>query len=157
MRFHRDELYWSLADLNEAIRLEPTLAEAHFYRGHVQYRLLDYPGTLESYRAAVRLDPNDTDKMNQLAWVLATCPNVGIGDGKQAVELARKALALSKDEDPDLLDTLAASLAEDGRFEEAISIQDKAVNLYTSNDSGRADATKRAALYRTGQAFRWEP
>jgi tetratricopeptide (TPR) repeat protein len=62
---------------------------------------------------------------NALAWLLATCPDRRVRDGKRAVEAASAAVA--RDKDPNYLDTLAAAQAEAGRFDEAVISQERAV------------------------------
>ncbi len=54
-----------------------------------------------------------------LAWLLATCPDARVRDGRRAVSLARHALELARAH-PDLPETLAAAYAEAGNFELAV-------------------------------------
>ena len=57
---------------------------------------------------------------NDLAWLLATCPDNSVRNGQKAVELAQQAVQLSNGRSPEILDTLAAAYAEAGRFHEAV-------------------------------------
>ena len=78
-----------------------------------------YSRALASYEEALRLDPENSDALNELAWLLATCPDAGIRDGRRAVELASRACRLDFGISAACVDTLAAAHAEAGDFESA--------------------------------------
>ena len=63
------------------------------------------------------------------AWLLATCPEASLRDGKKAVELAQQAVQLSGGKSPEILDTLAAAYVEAGRFPEAIKTAQRVLDL----------------------------
>jgi tetratricopeptide (TPR) repeat protein len=101
--------------------------------------------------------PDLTDNLNNYAWVLATSPADGVRDGALAVEVARRALAQRGEPDPGTLDTLAAALAEAGRFDEAARTQARALALLEAAGAPpQALAPPRARLeaYRAGRATR---
>ncbi len=93
----------------------------------------DYLGALKDFRAAFALASQNTHVLNEYAWFLATCPDDGVRDGKRALELARKAVVEAPGPEAGLYDTLAAALAECGRFDEAADIQKKALALAENN------------------------
>lgn len=62
---------------------------------------------------------------NCLAWLLATCPDDGIRNGAQALAIAEQVVA--KQRVSMYLDTLAAALAEVGRFDDAVRTQQEAI------------------------------
>ncbi|NIP84862.1 MAG: hypothetical protein GTO03_04620 [Planctomycetales bacterium] len=77
----------------------------------------------------------------RLAWLLATCPEDKIRDGKQAVhyaQLARQIITDAADNDqvqrlqPEMLDALAAAYAEAGDFERAQHTAKAAMDAYYS-------------------------
>jgi tetratricopeptide (TPR) repeat protein/4-amino-4-deoxy-L-arabinose transferase-like glycosyltransferase len=68
------------------------------------------------------LDLDDPDLVNDLVWLLATCPRADLRNGAQAVELAERLCPDPAGCGPNALDTLAAALAEAGRFPRAVQV-----------------------------------
>jgi Flp pilus assembly protein TadD len=93
---------------------------------------------------------------NNLAWLLATCPEASSRDGQRAMALARQAMQLSGVTNPQLLDTLAAAYAEAGQFGEAVEMARRALSLpATQNNKALADALQtRLKLYETNLPYR---
>jgi cytochrome c-type biogenesis protein CcmH/NrfG len=79
----------------------------------------NYEDRLATLKETVRSDPDNVEACIDLAWLLATCPDAYIRDGRRAVSLARHALELAHDH-PNLPETLAAAYAEAGNFELAV-------------------------------------
>jgi len=93
---------------------------------------------------------------NNLAWLLATCPDASLRDGSRAVELARKAEQLAGSSHPEIFDTLAAAYAEAGQFSEAMETAKKALQLASAqHNSAMADAVRaRLKLYEANSPYR---
>jgi arylsulfatase A-like enzyme len=87
-------------------------------------RHVDLVAILES---AVSDCPDDADLLNNFAWALATLPDAEIRDGARAERLIRRAIELSGREGASHLDTLAAAVAEQGRYTEAADLQRRAI------------------------------
>jgi len=108
------------------------------------------------FNEALRIKPDSTEAMNNLAWTLATSPDTNVRDGKRAVELAERACELTHYQKTIYLGTLAAAYAEAGRFDDAIAMAQKACAM--ASESGEQDLLKRnqelLALYRTHQPYR---
>jgi Tfp pilus assembly protein PilF len=94
--------------------------------------------------------------LNNLAWALATSKEAGARDGTRAVQLAGRACTLTDFKQPIFIGTLAAAYAEAGKFDDAISMAQKACALASA--SGDQNLLKRnqelLALYRTHQPYR---
>ncbi len=106
-------------------------------------------------RAALGGVPNSLQVLRPLASLLATAPQDDIRDGAFAVELAERAAALTQRQDPAVLATLAAALAETGRFELAVQIATESIGLAREMNAGRlADFVEnQRAGYRAGRPF----
>lgn len=74
----------------------------------------------------------DAAVLNGVAWILATSKRQSIRDSHQALQLARKVDRDTGAWDPSYLDTLAAALAANGRFDEAIAVERKSVDIVDS-------------------------
>ena len=146
----------AIAHFRRAVRLDPRLAAAHaeFARRYLQQgKVRD---AVAHFRAAIDAQPARVDVLNDLAWVLATCPESSIRNGTKAVELAQQADQLSGGNNPLILSTLAAAYAEAGRFPEAIGTTERAISLASAQTNGAlvADFQSRIVLYRSGLPFR---
>lgn len=118
-----------------------------------------FPAAIETLRRARTLAPGDPGLANALAWLLATSPGLSEAEHAEALGLAQAALDAVGSDDPAILDTLAAALAANGRFDEAIATAHRAVTL--AQEAGATDAAERyrarLALYRNGQPCRAAP
>jgi tetratricopeptide (TPR) repeat protein len=85
----------ALADYSKVIELEPKNAVAWNQRGVAYYSLHQCDKALADYTTALELQPDSAVSavfQQNLAWVLATCPDSKLRDPKRAVELAQKAV-----------------------------------------------------------------
>jgi tetratricopeptide (TPR) repeat protein len=117
--------------------------------GHIGEAVGDY------YRA-IQAFPYDPAVFNNLAWILATCPDGHYRDGAEAVRLAERACDLDQRKTPLYVGTLAAAYAEAGRFPEAVATAETAEQL-ASQAGLTAVADKNSQLlelYQAGKPYR---
>lgn len=151
--FSRKDYQRALADFTQVIRLEPQFALAYTSRSGVYQKLNDYRHAVADLREAARLDSQDLFDLHlSLAWLLSTCPDAEIRDGREAVKLARKVCKAERWKDSLSLAVLAAAHAETGNFEKAIKWQKKAVER--ADDSYREKMRKPLELYERGEPYR---
>jgi spermidine synthase len=142
--------------IREAMRLAPLSAHPHFSLAVVllSRRGLDREA-LDELEAAARLDPEWVLPAQALAWVLATSADSSYRDPARALRLAERARRLAPQTSADLLDTHAAALAANGRYEEAARLAEQAIALAEAagNRAAAEPVRARAELYRLGKSF----
>jgi tetratricopeptide (TPR) repeat protein len=129
-----------------------TMAETHNNWGSALRSLGRYQAALDRYAEALRLAPTSVETQNNLAWLLATCPEASFRDGPRALEVAQTAARATGHEVPALLDTLAAAFAETRAFEQAVEWQRRAIERASAAE--KPAYTARLALYLRGEPFR---
>jgi tetratricopeptide (TPR) repeat protein len=122
--------------------------------GNYWAELGQYAAALTAYEQAIKSRPNDILAISGLAWVLATCPEDRIREGKRAVELAKRACELSSGELANCVGTLAAAYAEVGEFEAASDNQRKAISMLSTKDPQMEPYRSRLALYVSHKPYR---
>src|SRR5262249_49003313 len=106
----------------DAPRSQRDLAEAYASTGRMRE-------AVDHYLNALTRQPDDVFLLNRAAWILATSTDPNVRDGAKAVPLAEHAVALSGRNNVESLDTLAAALAEAGRFGPAAAVAQEALKL----------------------------
>lgn len=142
--------------LERAIALRPDFAEAYRNLGEtyaLQHRMAE---AAARYATALAYLPDDVSLLNRAAWILATAADSAVRDGVRARAFAERAVALTRRQDPDSLDSLAAALAEAGQFVVAVEVAAEAQNAARSRGDAKLlrDIESRAALYARGEPFR---
>src|SRR5262249_28377335 len=96
-------------------------------RGQVHQERGDFARALADWEQVLRLDPDHSWTCQQIAWLLATCPEAKYRNGRRALTYAARANELEERKDARALACLAAAHAECGEFEKAVYWQKKAV------------------------------
>lgn len=143
----------AVADCDDAIRREADVAEATMLRGHARDELGQYAAARDDYaHLAEKLEPTNGMAHNNLAWLLCTCPDDTIRDGKRALAVAQKACELTAWNEANVLDTYAAAYAECGYFIDAAKWQRRAVEL--APEKQKEEMRTRIALYESKKPYR---
>ena len=143
----------AIEEYSEAIRLDPDADAAYHNRGNAYADLREYAKAISDYNQSIRLAPEEPESYSALAWLLATCPQDDLRNGKRAVELATRACELTNWRDANDIENLAAGYAECGQFEEAVKWQTKAVELGTGLDK-LEESRQRLDLFKERKPFR---
>jgi tetratricopeptide (TPR) repeat protein len=124
-----DLLTQILEGLGEEAEDRELKADALRARGDALLSVGRHADAIRDYEEALKIDPNDTGVLNNLAWVLATSPEDELRDAERSIALGTKACELTNYSRPHILSTLAAGYAEKGDWETAIKWSSKAVEL----------------------------
>lgn len=151
----------ALADFDQAVKLTPDSAMLLANRGGTYVMVGEYGKGLADLQKAESISPDNPQVINNLAWLLATCPDDSIRNGKRAVELAKKADELSRGAHWPTVGTLAAAYAESGDFEQALVAQKRAVDLASKSqpvdENEVNDLKARLKLFEEKKPYRDEP
>lgn len=145
----------ALVSFDTAIAQAPASAETICSRGDLLVDLGRYREALEDYARAIDLDPRFQHAYRNGAWLLATCPDDSIRDEQAALSGAQAALECGYGERHAALDTLAAALANAGRFAEAVGTIQQAIEIAPPEAVPAYEA--RQKLYENGRPFRTHP
>jgi tetratricopeptide (TPR) repeat protein len=146
----------AIADFDQALELDPNLPIPYLNRGVAYGAKGDYDGAIADFNSALTLAPDFSPAYNNLAWLMATCPQSAFRDGKKAVEYATKACELSDWNNINQIDTLAAACAEAGDFANAMKWEGKVLETPDLAPEDAAIAKNRLALYETRQPYHRE-
>lgn len=140
----------ALLDLNQVVRLKPESAAAYVDRADLYAALGNWERAAGDYRVAIGLDDRMGRAYQNVAWMMATCPEKRFRNPNLAIRAAKRAIDL--DGATYLgLDTYAAALASIGQFADAAATQQKAIAAAPAGD--KVDLTQRLALYQQERPF----
>ena len=145
----------ALISLSTAVAVEPQDAEIVCSRADLLADLGRYEDALVDYAQAIDLNPKFEHAYRNGAWLLATCPDDEIRDVEGALAGAQAALDCGYGERHAALDTMAAALANAGKFEEAVGTLQQALEI--APEENRTVYEARLQLYEAGQPFRTHP
>ena len=138
-----------------AVDLNPQSASIVCSRGDLQADMGRYGEALADYARTIELDPEFAHAYRNGAWLLATCPDERFRDPVNAVMGAKQALEYGYGERHVALDTLAAALASNGQFEEALATLNQAIDA--APEVSKSIYLARFELYQANEPFRTEP
>jgi Flp pilus assembly protein TadD len=110
---------------------------------------------IREYQEILRRHPDDLDALNNIAWMRATHAEASHRNGAEAVRLAERARAKSPAPEAVVYSTLAAAYAEAGRFPEAVTTCERAIELArgAQADQDVAHYQDQLRCYRAGKPF----
>ena len=150
----------AITDYGRYLKLNPESGVGYYSRAHVFDEMGDYAKAISDYNRAISLGPwtqvGSVGAYNDLAWLLATCPEKKYRDGKKAIENANAAWEISIKRSANIMDTLAAAYAEAGDFAKAIEWEQKFLATPNLKEGEMKEATKRLVLYESGKPYHEE-
>jgi tetratricopeptide (TPR) repeat protein len=148
----------AIEQFQKTLALDPQALDACLLLSKAWVLQGDFRAAVAALRQATAIDANNVRPLADLAWLLAVCPADEVRDGAEAVELARRACAITNDTSPVLLNTLSAAYAEVGDFPAAIATAHKALKLVDSRDKFQIQWIRaNLACYEAGKPCRPTP
>lgn len=146
----------AIAEFEKAVELQPNLPDGHLDLGSALILTRRTDEAIPHFYETLRLDPDHVPALNALGWIRATHPDANRRNASEAIQLAQRAVRLTRGKDGQSLDVLAAAYAEAGKFDEAIKTADSARTLATGQNKTELarEVAERADLYRLGLPFR---
>ena len=141
------------AQLQALVALTPDDLQARFNLGLMLFQAGRYVEARRALDETLERFPGDVATRHLLARLLAVSPDDAVRNGARAVELAQSVV----DEQPalDHLETLAMALAEAGRFDDAVTWQQRALEAERQAAGGNSpQRLDRLALYQARQPLR---
>ncbi|HEX3600640.1 MAG TPA: protein kinase [Lacipirellulaceae bacterium] len=123
----------------------PAKYQSHTALGYLLFLKGDWIAADQHFALATAVQENsndqlqEADRLNKLAWFLATSPIDAVRDGKRAVALARKACELTQYKIATVTDTLSAAYAEDGDFDAARKWSESSLELCSDSSAYQRD------------------
>jgi phosphatidylglycerol---prolipoprotein diacylglyceryl transferase len=130
----------AIAQADRILAADPRSDEALLMRAQGRFSKREYAQAVDDLQAAVKIDPENSEALNRLAWIQATCPQASVRNGALAIENAKKACQLTASRNPEYLATLAAALAEQGEYSKAVEFQRTALRLVSRSQNASLTA-----------------
>ncbi len=145
-----------VAHLERAIALDADYRPAYGNLGEAYGALGRRDLAAKYFALAVDREPVNPFLLSRLGWLLATAPEDEVRNGTKAVLVSERAVRLTSRQDTMSLDTLAASYAEAGRFDDAVATARDALAIANiQGDQATAGAlAERLSLYQMRQKVR---
>jgi Zn-dependent protease with chaperone function len=99
--------------------------------GDLYYETGNLSGVQQAYEASLKLNPENPQVLNNLAWLYATAEDPHFRNPARALDLAKAAAGLL--EEPHILDTLAECYFVNGQYAKAFETAQRALRLAREN------------------------
>ncbi|HEY2614681.1 MAG TPA: hypothetical protein VGI42_03160, partial [Chthoniobacterales bacterium] len=114
----------------------------------------DYKSAEIEFRETAQRFPRSANAQNALGWFLATCPDRARRNGREAISRATLACELSKWNEPNYVDTLAAAQAENGEFDRAVTYLADAISKSPPGSQDRGELEKHLVYFKRREPWR---
>ena len=112
----------------------------------------EFGRAIQYYHKALEAKSDDEMTLLDLVMLLATCSDPTVRNPDEAVRVARRACDRGESQDPFRLAILAEACAEAGRFDEAVTVAEEAIQLAQTAGKPRlaAELRRKTKFYRNG-------
>ena len=126
----------AVAHLRIAARFDAN-ADTRLNLARLLFQEHKFQQSVDELRTVLHREPENISGLNNLAYVLTSCPDQNIRNGGEAVRLAEHACQLTGFKRPQLINTLSAAYAEQGRSAEAADAAQLAARLTMATASAQ--------------------
>jgi len=139
----------------KALSIQPDYIAASNDLGVLFARKGEIKKAIAAWQQSLSFDPENADAATNIAWVRATAADPDLRDGREALELAQRALR-GGGENAVVLRTLAAAQAENGQFAKAIATCQRGEQLAQKNGDRAMIESLRDCIesFRRGEGLR---
>ncbi len=136
-------------------QMDPTYTEAQNRKASELFQQKDFKGAIARLRFALKKLPRSPALLNNLAFLLAICPDASLRNTEEAVRLAETACQLTHYQTAADVSALAAVYSEAGRFSDAVKMSQKATALaFVAGDQALLGPNQKLLeLYRSGHPY----
>ena len=125
----------------DALSYAPNDAEVHSNLARALTDQNELDEAVVHYQRAIDINPELAPALIGLAWIRATAPSANLRRSAEALMLAEQTVRLVGAEHPEVLDTLAAAYAAEGRFDDAVATAQKAAAAARATPGYESTAT----------------
>ncbi len=145
----------AILHFQKALTIQPDFVAASNDLGVLFASKGEIKNAIAAWRQTLSVDPDNADALNNIAWMRATAADAELRDGREALDLAQRAIR-SGGENPVVLRTLAAAQAEVGQFGDAVATAERAEGLAQTSGDGAMQENLRGCieLFRRSEALR---
>jgi len=111
-------------------QLKRMLGEAHYKLANSLFLENNISRAISSYKNALSSNPNQLRAANKLSIILATTKNINYQKPKEALAVANRLCQITKNQNPDYLDTLSIAYAANNNYNSAKEASLKAIELW---------------------------
>ncbi len=127
--------------LSRQLALNPDNSDLYVQVGDFYYDDRKYEKAMVAYENVLKIDPVNVHALNNLAWLLATCPDKAFRNAPRALDLARRAVDLQKE--AYILDTYAEALYLNNYKPQALAAAKQALKMSTERKQYYEDRVTR--------------
>ena len=123
----RGQVDRAIQSYHKAIELSPEDADAHQSLARALVMQNQLAEAIYRYRRTLEIEPDRVGALLDLAWIIATAPNLELRVPAEGVRLAERAVRLTGNRNATALDTLAAAYAAAGQKDRAVTTAESAL------------------------------
>ncbi|MCU1243341.1 MAG: hypothetical protein JWO71_4067 [Candidatus Acidoferrum typicum] len=137
----------AMEQFQKVLTEHPEDAEVRMLLGHSYYLHKELSSAIVELKHALAIKPNFPQAENDLAWIYATAEDLNLRNPSEALRLAKHAVDNSPRPAPEILDTLAEALLQNGQPAEALKTEHQAVSLDPKNPEMQSRLARFQAAY----------